>query len=140
MKFKQLYDMHKSKVNFVVPQVQVKQRHHWVCGPSNTGKTTRLRQFLTGKSEFQIPYNDDWNGYNKEEYLWIDEFKGQLTIQALNRICDGGAKMNTKGGSVSLHPYPTVIVCSNYSIEECFHKQDATILKSLHNRFNLNLI
>ncbi len=35
-----------------------------------------------------------------KRYLYIDEFKGQLSVQQLNAICDGNYKVNTKGGSV----------------------------------------
>ena len=37
----------------------------------------------------------------KGEWLYsIEEFKGQLSVQQLNAICDGNYKVNTKGGSV----------------------------------------
>ena len=59
----------------------------------------------------------------------MDEFKGQLTVQELNQICDGGAKMNTKGGSTVLHPVCTVWICSNYSIERCYSKVEKDVLE-----------
>lgn len=115
-----------------------KKRHLWIYGPSNTGKTTLLRQQMREKGEenfFEIPTNNDWVGYSDQYYLWMDEYKGQLTIQQLNRICDGGAKMNVKGATVQLRWDCQVIILSNYSIADCYSKCDAVVLDSLYNRF-----
>ena len=115
-----------------------KRRHIWICGPSNTGKTTRLRLAMKNYASdgwFQIPTNNDWVGYNNQKYLYMDEFKGQITVQELNRICDGGAKVNIKGGSCQLRWDVEVIICSNYTIDSCYAKVELEILKTLHNRF-----
>lgn len=115
-----------------------KKRHLWIYGPSNTGKTTLLRNQMKEKGEenfFEIPTNNDWVGYANQYYLWMDEYKGQLTVQQLNRICDGGAKMNVKGATVQLRWDCQVIILSNYSISECYSKVDAVLLESLYNRF-----
>lgn len=115
-----------------------KKRHLWIYGPSNTGKTTMLRNQMREKGEenfFQIPTNNDWIGYNNQYYLYMDEFKGQLTVQQLNRLCDGGAKMNVKGGTVQIRWDCQVIIISNYSISECYSKIDEVLLESLYNRF-----
>lgn len=115
-----------------------KKRHVWIYGGSNTGKTTKLKAMIEGIGSdncFQMPYNNDWNGYQGERVLYCDEFKGQLTAQDLNRICDGNAKVNTKGGSVQLHPCPQVVVVSNYDIKSCFFKLGDNIIEALGNRF-----
>lgn len=115
-----------------------KKRHLWIWGPSNTGKTTCLRNQMREKGEenfFQIPTNNDWVGYNDQYYLYFDEFKGQLTCQELNRLCDGGAKMNVKGGTVQIRYDCQVIILSNFSIEECYPKVSSVVLDSLRNRF-----
>ena len=115
-----------------------KKRHLWIYGPSNTGKTTCLRNQMREKGEdnfFQMPTNNDWIGYVDQYYLYFDEFKGQLSCQDLNRICDGGAKMNVKGGTVQLRYDVQVIILSNFSIEECYPKVSSVVLDSLRNRF-----
>lgn len=116
-----------------------KKRHLWIYGPSDCGKSTKLKQILTNYpgDTFQIPYNNDWQGYMGERLLWADEYKGQLTIQDLNRTCDGGSKMNTKGGTVTLHPYPQVIIVSNYAYDGCYCKAEREIIETLKNRFTL---
>jgi hypothetical protein len=135
MVYKMLQNKRK-KMPEVMPE---KKRHLWIYGPSNTGKTTKLREQMREKGEenfFQIPTNNDWIGYDDQYYLYLDEYKGQLTIQQLNRICDGGAKVNVKGGTVQLRYDVQVIIISNYSIAECYNKADSTLLDSLNNRFN----
>lgn len=118
-----------------------KKRHQWNYGESNSGKTTRLREFIRTYGEencFQIPTNNDWVGYNDQKYLYLDEYIGQLTIQQLNAICDGGAKVNVKGGTVQLRYDVTVIICSNKSIRECYAKAEDRIIETLYNRFDEN--
>lgn len=112
-----------------------KKRHEWLYGESNTGKSTLLRQEMEGEEDnwFQIPPNNDWTGYYDQEHLYYDEYVGQLKISELNRICDGSAKMNTKGGTVQLAPDVIVHIVSNYSIEECY--SESKNIETLKNRF-----
>ena len=51
----------------------------------------------------------------------------------INLICDGGAKMNTKGGSIQLNNNLIVWIISNYRIDECF--KDGTDTAPLKARF-----
>ena len=122
-----------------------KKRHVWYYGESNSGKTYRIKSMILEDNKkdekeregwFQIPTNNDWTGYTNQKNLYIDEFKGQLTIQEINRICDGSAKVNTKGGSVQLASNVVVYVCSNYNIKNCYKKTEDMLLESLYNRFN----
>lgn len=112
-----------------------KKRHEWLYGESNTGKSTILREEIADEPEnwFQIPPNNDWTGYYNQEHLYYDEYVGQLKMSELNRICDGGAKMNTKGGTVELAKDVVVHIVSNYSIDECYSEQKN--LDTLKNRF-----
>lgn len=128
-----------EKVNEHINVDLPKCRHFWTWGESNTGKTYRLRQIMKNnpKDWFQIPTNNDWVGYNNEKNLYMDEYRGQLTIQDLNRICDGGSKVNTKGGTTILNPECVVWINSNYSIEGCYKKADKVLIESLKNRFNV---
>lgn len=139
----QMYELLKRKRERLVlsgDYPKDKKRHVWLFGQSNTGKTTRLKAIIEDVGYdncFQMPYNNDWNGYRGERVLYADEYKGQLTAQDLNRICDGDAKVNTKGGSTQLHPCPQVLICSNFDIRQCYSKVPDNILESLENRFNL---
>ena len=135
----QVYKMLQQKRQKMPEKLPEKKRHLWFYGGSNTGKTYKLREMMkqTGEENwFQIPTNNDWIGYNGEKYLYMDEFKGQLTIQQLNNICDGNYKVNVKGGSSWIGWECQVVICSNYSIKECYNKCDDQILETLYNRFN----
>ncbi len=117
-----------------------KKRHIWIYGETNTGKTTELKSMLNsyGSTEcFQIPVNGDWSKYNYEKYLWLDEYKGQLTIQELNKICDCLCSVTGKyiSGGIDLNPEAIVIITSNYNIKQCYNKTDPDLIQSLYNRF-----
>lgn len=118
-----------------------KKRHIWYYGESNSGKTYRLKTMIKEDPDnwFQIPTNNDWIGYSGEKNLYLDEFKGQLTIQEINRICDGSAKVNVKGGTLQLASDVVVHICSNFNIKDCYKKTEAVLLESLYNRFNEKL-
>lgn len=116
-----------------------KQRHLWFYGASNTGKTTLLKTMINhlGRAAmFQIPYNNDWVGYDNQRFLYADEFKGQLSVQQLNAICDGGLKVNIKGSSAELVDDTQVIICSNFCIRDCFLNAGETVLETLMSRFS----
>lgn len=115
-----------------------KNRHQWVFGPSNSGKTTALRKWIKDAGEencCEIPYNNDWGRYCGQKYLYADEYKGQLTVQELNRICDGGVWVNTKGSSTRLRRDIEIKIFSNFSIRECYDKIPDKLLETLYNRF-----
>lgn len=134
----QIYKMLQQKRQRMPDKLPEKKRHLWFFGGSNTGKTYKLREMMkqTGEDNwFQIPTNNDWIGYNGEKYLYMDEFKGQLSIQQLNNICDGNYKVNVKGGSTWIGWECQVIICSNYSIKDCYNKCEDNILETLYNRF-----
>lgn len=137
-KNQQIYKMLQQKRQKMPEKLPPKRRHLWFYGASNTGKTYKIREMMkqTGEENwFQIPTNNDWIGYNGEKYLYMDEFKGQLTVQQLNSICDGNYKVNVKGGSSWIGWECQVIICSNYSIKECYSKVEESILDTLYNRF-----
>ena len=137
-KNQQVYKMLQQKRQKMPEKLPDKKRHLWFYGASNTGKTYKLREMMkeTGEEKwFQIPTNNDWIGYNGEKYLYMDEFKGQLSIQQLNNICDGNYKVNVKGGSTWIGWECQVIICSNYSIKDCYNKCEDNILETLYNRF-----
>lgn len=137
-KNQQIYKMLGNKRDKMPDKLPPKRRHLWFYGPSNTGKTFKLRQMMkdTGEEKwFQMPLNNDWIGYTGERYLYYDEYKGQYSVQHLNSICDGNYKVNVKGGSTWIPWNCQVIICSNYSIEDCYSKCDSTLIASLKNRF-----
>ena len=123
-----------------------KKRHFWIYGESNTGKTSFIDDYLKiafPGDTYNIPKNNDWISYAGETILYCDEFKGHLTIQDLNQICDGGTKenplqLNIKGSSAFLYIKPIVFIFSNYPIETVYHNiKDENIYNTIRNRFNV---
>lgn len=139
LKNQDVYRMLKNKRERPPEVKPEKKRHIWIHGESNCGKTSfreKMMKTVPG-GWFQIPLtNDDWTGYNGETNLYADEYRGQKTIQMLNSMCDGGVKMNTKGGTTQLSWVCKIWIFSNYKIDDCYLKTDLKILESLHNRFN----
>lgn len=114
-----------------------KHRHIWLSGPANSGKSTWLRAFLSlCDAPAEIPLNEDFAHVDKRnDCLFADEFRGSLTVQLLNRLCDGQTRLNTKGGATQID-YPLVVICSNFTIEEAYSKVSDQILATLHARFH----
>ena len=121
-----------KSMNVVLP----KKRHFWHWGPANTGKTThrqRMQQTDWKDDNFEAPINNDWAYYNGEQYIWIEEYNGRLLISELNRICDGGCQVNTKGGSNFIPSSVVFHVFSNFNIEDCYPNN--TLIHTLKARF-----
>ena len=96
-----------------------KKRHYWIYGPANTGKTTWRKNNIK-EDLYEIPFNGDWKNYAGEHNLWIDEFRGCLAPNEINKLCDGGYLLNYKGGSTCCGKNTYVYVFSNFSIDEVY--------------------
>lgn len=113
-----------------------KRRHIWLHGKSNTGKTTWFRSFKDLYVCRELPENNDYSHLIKGvEILYADEYRGFLTVQQLNKICDGYTRLNTKGGSFDLDCV-IVLIISNFSIREVYKNCTNDILDTLYNRFH----
>ena len=115
----------------------------WLHGPPGVGKS-RFIAFLS--QFFRIYYHcvdDEWfDSYDDDRYdiIVIDEYKGQMRIQLMNRFSSGEVTPLKQRG---VAPYLKqknlpLIVCSNYSIAKCYHKaseRNDTGLEGLVDRF-----
>lgn len=100
--------------------------------------------------EYAKPYiissDEDWYcdfQNNCFDFAILDEFKANKSIQWMNSWLEGARmKLKKKGlaaGYVKTHNLPT-IVCSNYSLEECYHKVaqfNPAVLDALKGRFKI---
>lgn len=97
----------------------IKKCHLWLTGPPNCGKTFFVEELIRlGVRCYQAPYNNDWTGFDPtyHEVVYCDEFKGQITIQSLNALCDRNTRLNTKYGGIAKCNKVLVVVMSNFSI------------------------
>lgn len=110
-------------------------RHHrqkqlFICGPTGIGKTTLLLQLREYLSVFMVNMAEDsYAGYEDGIYdlVVFDEFKSQKTIQFMNSFCDGSPvwlKSKLAPALLKNDNLP-VIVCSNFTPEECYPHADA---------------
>jgi len=110
---------------FKLVNLEEKRCHLWIYGRTNTGKSYPLECMIEEGIQVYIgPKNNDWFGFNPDihEIIWFDEFKGQLTIQEMSALCDKHTQLNIKGTSYTKSKKVLVVVCSNYSISQCYDK------------------
>lgn len=133
----------RGKIEYFAFNKNIKRRHYWIWGEPDAGKSyfkDKLVKFYK-YNIYQMPPNDDWSFYTKEEIFYIDEFEGQIQLHTLNKVCDGhNCKMNTKGGSTYLAVNTLVFIFSNHIPEEVYNKifkDDRIKFNSLMARFNI---
>lgn len=120
-----------------------KKCHLWLVGPPNSGKTYFVEQLQTvGVHLYQGPYNNDFTGFDQDyhQIIFFDEFRGQLTVQSLNDLCNQFTRLNCKFGGIQKTKKVLVIILSNYTIEEAYHnlkEKDSEVLESLKTRFRV---
>jgi len=95
-----------------------RKRGQWYCGPSRTGKSR------TARSNYPDAYiksqNKWWCGYHGQKAVILDDMDCNALGHLLKIWADSYACMGeTKNGQVQL-VYDTIVVTSNYTIEELF--------------------
>jgi len=99
--------------------------HEWWHGPSGTGKSKTLWQLYP--QHFAKSINKWWDGYRHEEIVAIEEWSpdNNLTAQSLKKWADRYPFTGEIKGGVIQKLRPTkIIVLSNYSMEQCFVRQE----------------
>ncbi|AUM61630.1 Rep [uncultured virus] len=118
-----------------------KQEQLYVSGPPNARKTSLLLKLLEYLKAYEIPSENFYDLYpNPEpELLWMDEYKGAKTIQFLNMIAQGGPMtLPIKGAQRLKVANPPMIILSNLSIEQVYHKtqeKNPQLIQALQSRF-----
>lgn len=121
-----------------------KEKQLYIWGPPNLGKTSLIIYLETMLTVYWVPmdeeFYDDWLD-NHYDLAVLDEFKGQKTVQWLNRFLQGGPMSIRKKGSQSRKTQNIpVMILSNYSLEDCYKKmaeQNIERLESLKARLEI---
>lgn len=104
----------------------VKQNGLFVTGPTAIGKSHFLTELQRYFRLYFIPMDEDFYDFyedGKYDLIIMDEFKHQKKLQWMNKLLDGTPMvLRKKGGQIlKTDPLP-VMICSNYSLSECFPK------------------
>lgn len=102
------------------PQPRPVLDNHWWFGPTRVGKTSTAK--LENPDYYLKTCDQWWDGYNDEACVIIDEWSPDNAnlAQQLKLWSDHGEfRAAIKGGHMLIRP-AKIIVCSNYSMEECF--------------------
>lgn len=118
-----------------------KQEQLYISGPMNSRKTSLLLKLSDYLRTYEIPVEDFYDLYPhpEPELLWMDEFKGQKTIQFLNLIAQGAPMtLRIKGAQKMKLKNIPLIVLSNLTIAQCYHKaveKTPHLVEALQTRF-----
>lgn len=88
-------------------------------GATGRGKTFYAVRYFWDKGIYEVKMpaqkngNFYMNGYNGEETLLIDEFNGQISIQELNKLCDGYDRRQDIKFSTTVARHKRVIITSS---------------------------
>lgn len=118
-----------------------KQEQLYISGPMNSRKTSLLLKLSEYLRTYEIPMEDFYDLYPHPEpdLLWMDEYKGQKTIQFLNLIAQGAPMtLRIKGAQKMKLKNIPLIVLSNLTIAQCYHKaveKTPHLVEALQTRF-----
>jgi len=105
--------------------LQGELEHEWWVGPSGSGKSRHLwSQF---PNHYAKELNKWWDGYADEEVVAIEEWcpKNDCTASFLKIWADRYPfPAQIKGGSLKNIRPRKIIVLSNYTIDQCFEKEE----------------
>ena len=99
------------------------RRGIWLYGPSRCGKTYQGRQMLKKFNGYELSDPDNWDGYNGQQLILLNEFSGRGHFKDPSefRCFIDRARQNRKYGSKLTDPDDTFfIVTSNYTIREIY--------------------
>jgi len=137
----------KSKIDWIAPSLEALtdanlQIATWICanirqnrkfkapqlfihGPRNLGKTSLIEWLEKSLSVYHLPMDEEFYDHYSDDYdlVVMDEFKGQKTLQWMNRFLQGSPMQIRKKGSQGMkYKNLPVVILSNYRLSECYPK------------------
>lgn len=126
--------------NIRQPRVH-RQKQLWISAPPSAGKTSLITwlESTFGLSVYFWPRDEKWfDGYSDGAYdlIVLDEFRSQKKITELNPILSGDPTPLSRRSAPPLvkRDILPVIILSNFTPEECFHKVHQSQLDPLIDR------
>ena len=127
--------------NILKPR-KFKQAQLWISGPTNVGKTSLFLMLEKYLRVYVVCLEEDFmDGFDPSlfDLIVFDEFRGQKKITWMNSFVQGGTVpvriKGSRGVKITDRDNLPVLVLSNYSIAECYHKADSTAVSTIKSRF-----
>lgn len=119
----------------------LKAKNIWIWGPSRTGKTYWARHF-SNKRIYVKPINKWWDGYDGQEIVIIEDIDPDSCKHLAHymKIWSDRYPFTAalKGSSTVISPKDySLIVTSNYSIDDCFDGKDIIPIQSRFEDWNV---
>lgn len=95
---------------------------HVIIGPPGTGKSHYARE-KAPLAYWKAPNNKWWDFYDSQPSVVLDEFKGWLPYNDLNRLCDKYDYRVEVKGAVVPAPVTEVIILSNYHPSQWYDQE-----------------
>ena len=127
--------------NFTTSPRNHKMKQLWIHGSTGLGKSRLIWKLMKYFRGYEIPNDSGWfddfdNGF---EFLYVDEFRGHITVRMLNSLAEGRLMSLPRRGTSPILKTRNVpvIICSNLSPYEVYSKCTPVSLDAIIARFKI---
>lgn len=110
---------------------------HVFIGPTGTGKSHRAWQEASYDAFPKDPRTKFWDGYQGQEHVVMDEFRGAIDISHMLRWCDKYPVIIEVKGSSTVLKAKTIWITSNLDPSLWYPDVDAQTLQALLRRLTV---